>query len=238
MGARGRTRSRRGRNWLRGVLGAVLLAALVSAGIGWWKLIHWMPSRSEYPVQGLIAGARDGQTDFRAFRTIGADFVYLEATAGARGRDPAFGRNLEQAQAAGLRVGVIHRFDPCERAERQSANFVTIVPRDSVHLPPAVELDATARDCPNRVVDASVESELMTFVNQIEAHVGKSVLLKISPDFQKAYRIAGTLERDLWLERDIRQPEYAGRPWRLWTANRFLRSEASAGAVRWVVVQP
>ena len=233
---------RHGQNWLRrGLrwgLGALLLAALVGAGFGWWKLIHWMPSRSDYPVQGLIAGAGEGLADFRAFRAIGADFAYLEATAGARGRDPAFARNLVQAQAAGLKVGVIHRFDPCQRAERQSANFVTIVPRDASLLPPAVELDATARDCPSRVVDAAVESELVTFVNQIEAHAGKPALLKISPAFQKTYHIAATLERDLWVEGTARQPDYAGRPWRLWTANSLLRSEAGDGAVRWVVAQP
>jgi lysozyme len=32
------------------------------------------------------------------------------------------------------------------------------------------------------------------------------------------------------------QPEYAGRPWMLWTTNAMFKSEASANALRWVVV--
>lgn len=233
-----RNRKKRQRIWLWRVLGLLLFGVILAGGAGWWKLAHWTPARADFPVQGFVAGASDGLTDFRAFRAIGADFAYLEATAGAQGRDAAFARNLAEARAAGIRFGVIHRFDPCVRAELQSANFVTLVPRDAALLPPAIELDATARDCPGRVLDASVESELVTFVNQIEAHIGKPVLLKLSAGFQQAYHTASLLERDLWVEGNVQQPDYAGRPWRLWTANRMLRCEAASGAVRWVVAQP
>ena len=46
------------------------------------------------------------------------------------------------------------------------------------------------------------------------------------------------IDRALWLQRDWFQPDYAGRPWALWTANSALRTEASEEPVRWVVVQP
>jgi lysozyme len=234
---RARPRPGARKRWLWRGLAVLLLAVLVASGIGTWRFIHWTPSRGDYPVQGIIAGGADGRTNFGAFRAIGADFAYLEASDGAHGRDPAFDRNFAAAREAGLRIGVIHRFDPCVPAERQSANFVTIVPRDASLLPPAVELDRLASDCPQRVVEAAVESELMTFLNQIEGHVGKPALLKLSPKFEGHYHIARMLDRNLWLDRDGLQPAYAGRPWTLWTANSQLRTEASEGRVRWVVVQ-
>lgn len=232
-------KGRRGRrHWLLRVAGFVLLLALLGAVYGWWRFIHWTPSRDAYPLQGIMAGSADGDVDFRAFRTIGADFVYLEASDGTHGRDPAFARNLAAAKEAGLKVGAIHRFSPCEAAEKQAANFVTIVPRDGSLLPPAVTLDQIAADCPRHVVDAAVESELMTFLNEIEGHVGKPAILKIASSFERHYRTGLTLERNLWLEGDFLQPAYAGRPWTLWTANSMLDTEASQGPVRWVVVQP
>lgn len=234
--------ARRGRGgrryWVLRGAGLVLLLVLLAALYGWWSFIHWTPSRDAYPVQGIEIGSSDGETDFRAFRKIGADFAYLDASEGARGRDPSFARNLRAALDAGLKVGAIHRFSPCDPAEKQAANFVTIVPRESRLLPPVVTLDRIAADCPFHVVDAAVESELMTFLNEIEGHVGKPAILRIAPSFEKHYHTGRTLERNLWLQSDWLQPAYAGRPWMLWTANSMLDTEASEEPVRWVVVQP
>lgn len=220
-------------------LGALaLLAALVGAVSLWWHLRHWLPPRAAWPVQGVEVGTLEGPVDWPALKAVGADFAYLDASASAFARDPAFVRNLEDARAAKLQVGAVHLYDPCQPAERQAANFVTVIPRDAKLLPPAVDLDRTADDCPVKVSDAAVESELMTFLNQIETHTGKAVILKLSPAFEARYRIAATIDRNLWLTRERLEPDYAGRPWTMWTANTRLVTEAGEEPLRWVVVQP
>lgn len=225
------------------ILAAVLLVGLAGGAYAWWQFIHWTPPRDAWPVQGVIVGARDVPdagpgVNFVAFKAIGANFAYLEASRGAHARDAAFARNLAAVRAAGLPFGAVHAYDPCIRADLQAANFVTVVPRDEALLPPAIELDTTADGCPRPVSDAAVESELMTFLNQVEGHAGKPALLKISERFEQRYRLASSIERNLWLGRDRFQPDYGGRPWTLWTANSALRSEASSVPVRWVVAQP
>ena len=127
---------------------------------------------------------------------------------------------------------------PCLAAERQAGNFVTIVPRDDMLLPPAIALERLASDCGDPVSEAAVESELTTFLNQVEGHVGKPAILELAPGFEERYGIAAKVERNLWLARDRFQPDYGGRPWTLWTANTFLRSPAADGALRWVAAQP
>jgi len=225
------------------VAGVLLLLAILTGLYFWWRFANWMPSRENWPVQGIEIGVADTTTpgaaaNFTAFKAIGADFAYIDASIGADGRDPAFAVNLAAARAVGMRFGAVHVFDPCIPAERQAANFVTVVPRDPDMLPPAIELDATADDCEANVSDAAVESELTTFLNQIEGHAGKPALLKLSQGFEERYGIAARIERNLWLTRDWFQPAYGGRPWTLWTANSALRSEAGDIPVRWVVVQP
>jgi lysozyme len=220
------------------VAALALLAALGVAGWQWWVFIHWTPPREDYSVQGVVIGAADGAADFVALKAVGADFAYLDASVGAKNRDASFGRNLAAARASGLPLGVVHRYDPCMRADRQAANFVTIVPRDADLLPPAIELDQVADGCNPRVSEAEVESELTTFLNQVEGHVGKPAILKVAPGFEARYGIAAKVERNLWLERDRFQPDYGGRPWTLWTANTYLRSPAAGGALRWVAAQP
>jgi lysozyme len=226
-----------GRNRLRW-LGALLLLAIVGGGFLWWQLRHWQPPRRPWRVQGVEVSSADGTIDWKALKTVGADFAYVDASASVFAHDARFDRNLEEARAAGLQVGAVHLYDPCQPAEKQAANFVTVVPRDPHLLPPAVELSRDAEDCPIRVSDAAVESELLTFLNQIETHTGKPSILKLSRRFEHRYHLSRAIDRNLWLEQDRFAPSYAGRPFMLWTANAALQLPAFDAPLRWVVVQP
>lgn len=224
------------------IAAALVLVAVIGAALGWWQLRHWQPPRALYAMQGVEIGSDDrgesGMIDWRALKAIGANFAYLDASAGAFAQDGSFSGNLADARAAGLQVGAVHRYDPCQPADRQAANFVTVVPRDPKMLPPAVELAQLTTECPIRVSDASVTSELMTFINEIENHTGKPSLLKISPAFEGRYHLAHAIDRNLWLVGDRVQPGYVGRPWTLWTANSALDTTAQDKPLRWIVVQP
>lgn len=228
----------RKRVWLWRGVAALLLAAMLGAAWLWWEARSWRPDSAAFPVQGALIGERDGAVRFGALRGAGAKFVYLEASHGAGERDSLLGHNLEQVARAALPHGVVHAYDPCIPAELQAANFVTIVPRDARLLPPAIALDVGENGCADPVSEAAVESELMTFINQVENHAGQPVVLKVSPAFEARYGVASRIERNLWLEQDWFQPDYAGRPWTLWTANAQLTVEAADDPVRWVVVQP
>lgn len=223
---------------LRFWIEALLLLALIGVGVFlWWRTQNYVPERSEYPVQGVLMGEGDGDVDISALRTARADFVYLEASNGAEGRDTLFGRNLAALDGTGIRHGAVHGYDPCIPAEQQAANFVTIVPRDPEMLPPVISLSKLASECGDPVIEAALESELTTFINQVEGHAEQPVVLKVSEEFERAYGIAAKIERNLWLVRDWIQPDYAGRPWTLWTVNSQLSNPANGQDMRWVVVQ-
>ncbi|MFD1959896.1 glycoside hydrolase family 25 protein [Novosphingobium panipatense] len=134
MARKGKAASGGGRMMWR-VLGAALLLAIVAGAWGWWHLRHWTPERAIYPLQGVEIGAVDGDVSWPALKAIGADFAYIDASASAFARDPGFVRNFEAAKAAGMQVGALHRYDPCQPAGTQAANFVTTVPRDARLLP-------------------------------------------------------------------------------------------------------
>ena len=223
--------------WVRlSALGALGFAAF--AIWYWWDIQHYAPEESAFAEQGIAIGERHGKVSFDTARALGASFAYVEASAGSAQQDARFGANLAAARQAGLKAGGVHRFDPCSGADGQSANFVTMVPRDAVLLPPAIALEWVADDCEDPVSDAALESELLTFINQVEMHSGKPVILRISEEFEARYGLASRIERDLWLVRDRFQPRYGGRPWLLWTANAARRSEIAEVPVEWVVIQP
>ena len=232
-----RTRSKGTSRFAR-ILAVLVLLAFVGGAWAWWEARGWRPDEAAWPDQGAMVTAEDGPVAFATLKGLGANFAYLKASEGARTKDRSFPDNVEAARTAGLQVGAVLVFDPCVPADGQSANFVTMVPRDADMLPPAIALERTAKDCPERVTRTAIQSELMTLVNQIEAHAGQPVILKVSPGFEEHYGIAARIERNLWLERDWFEPDYGGRPWLLWTANGELQTEAAEEPLHWVVVRP
>lgn len=239
MAKSGKARSKRApRRWLWRLAALAALFGLAFAAWLWWDMREWRPDPALYPEQGAMVPAGVAPVKFETLKAVGAGFVYLPLTAGAGFDGPGgFADRFTQAKAAGLKVGVLLPFDPCAGADAQSGMFAQMVPRDADLLPPAIGLDRLADGCSPAVSDAAVESELMTLINQIELHAGRRAILRLSPAFQSRHRTATALARDLWLARDRARPDYAGRPWLLWSANSARMTEASEEPVEWVVVQ-
>lgn len=215
----------------------IVLLAISFAAWFWWDMREWRPDAELYPEQGAVIANRAPEVKFETLAATGADFVYLDLAFAGSSPDPAFAARLTGASQAGLQVGVSTPFDPCLRADEQSAWFTRMVPRDAKLLPPAISLKRLGSGCEPAVSDAAVESELMTLINQIEMHAGKPVILRLGRDFELRHGIARMIERDLWLERERARPDYAGRPWLLWSANSQFVSEASEMPIEWTVVQ-
>lgn len=223
------------RRWLLRLVALAVLVGLAFAGWLWWDMREWRPDETLYPEQGAVVPAGSGAVRFETLKAIGARFVYLPLASETSAA--AFADRFAKARSAGLEVGVVLTFDPCLPADRQSGLFAQMVPRDSRLLPPAIALVRLADGCNPAVSDAAVESELMTLINQIEMHSGAAVILKLSPAFEARHNAATALSRDLWLMRDRARPDYAGRPWLLWSANSALVTAASEEPIEWVVVQ-
>jgi lysozyme len=226
------------RRWLLRLVALLVLFGLAFAAWLWWDMRSWRPDEGLYPEQGALLPANGAQVKFPTLKAVGAQFVYLPlidelATRGGM----SFAQRFAAARAAGLKVGVVLNFDPCAPADPQSGAFAQMVPRDADLLPPAIGLARVADGCAPKVSDAAVESELMTLINQIETHAERPAIIKLSPAFQERHKTATALNRDLWLMRNRARPDYAGRPWLLWSANAALVTEASEEPVEWVVVQ-
>jgi lysozyme len=227
-----------GRRWLLRLLALAVLVALAFAGWLWWDMREWHPDEALYPEQGALVPANGAPIRFETLKALGARFVYLPlvdelATRGGTG----FAERFARAREAGLQVGVVLNFDPCVPADEQTGVFAQMVPRDPGLLPPAIGLMRLADQCEPGVSDAAVESELMTLINQIEMHSGKPAILKLGRAFEQRHATATALARDLWLMRDRARPDYAGRPWLLWSANSQRMTDASEEPIEWVVVQ-
>src|SRR5690606_30044494 len=104
-------------------------------------------------------------------------------------------------------------------------------------LPPVIRL-AFDPGCTARPDRDKVLSELNTLVNLIESHAGKTVVLNVTKDFDTDYDIGSGVNRTLWLDGNFFPPDYATRPWVVWTASDMRHIDGVDGPVRWSVVAP
>ena len=225
-----------------------LAIALLVLGIGF--IAHgmwargWRPDARDWPMQGVAIGADNAPISWPSLASQGASFAYIDALDGSHivhrvsQTDTApydFATQQGAASAAGLRVGAIHHFAICTLASDQAAAFVRVVPRDRDALPPAIILDLDP-DCPRHPTQALLLSELSTFLNQIETHMGKMVVIAPSPEFEDAYHITAAINRPLWLRSPRSEPDSTGPAWTIWQANDDLRITGSTGQTRWLVL--
>lgn len=217
-------------------LGAIALALLLCVFAVWSYITGWAPSRDEYAVQGIVVSEADGNPDWAMLGATGVDFAYITASKGTKGRDKTFEANLESVKQAGIRYGALHHFDICRLASDQATLFITTVPRSEQALPPAVQLDFS-EGCVSRPNRALILSELATFLSQIEAHSGTSAILLLDREFEEEYKVSSAIDRNVWMEENWFLPDYAARPWVMWTANSARHIGGVDTPVRWVVVR-
>ena len=215
----------------------ILFVALALGGLlVWFFAMRWTPSRTTYPLQGIDVSHHQGSIDWPKVRTSGADFAYLKASEGADMRDERFAENWAAARVAGVRRGAYHFFTLCRLARDQATNFIATVPREAEALPAALDLEFGG-NCAARPDRKVLLAEIALFIEMVEAHTGKPIILYMTKEFEDAYQVSSAVDRPLWLRRMFFAPNYGAHPWVIWQASNQRRVDGISGAVDWNVVQ-
>lgn len=218
------------------IIFAVVAVAMLALAL-WIYAGHWAPSRNTYPLQGVDVSSDQGEIDWRKVRADGADFAYLKASEGTDIRDARFAENWAGTQEAGIRRGAEHGFTLCRLARDQATNFIATVPRETNMLPSALKLEFSEA-CPARPDRKVLLSEIALFIEMVEAHTGKAMILYTTEEFEDAYQISSAIDRSLWLRRMFFKPDYGSHPWVIWQASHSKRIDGISNPVNWNVVQP
>lgn len=214
-----------------------IVALALAGALGWWWFIHWAPGRTQFPTQGIDVSHHQGNVEWQAVRTAGADFAYIKASEGGDLRDERFAENWRGAEAAGIKRGAYHFFTLCKPGREQATNFIAVVPREPDALPPALDLEFGG-NCAARPSRDALLREIATFIEMAEAHSEKPVVLYMTREFEEQYKVSEAVDRPLWLRSIFREPGYGAHPWVMWQANPKRRIEGIEGSVDWNVVRP
>ena len=218
-------------------VGIALLAIVALALAAWLWAIHWRPSESAWPRQGIDVSRHQGLIDWPTVARQDVDFAYIKASEGGDQKDWRFAENWRGAGDAGIARGAYHYFTLCTPGDVQAANFIAAVPADPGMLPPAVDLEFGG-NCAARPTPETLITELMVFVRLVEAHYHRPVTLYLTREFDAGYQVSAKVPRRLWLRSLVWEPGWGARPWSVWQASSFRRVPGIAGRVDWNVMRP
>ena len=199
-----------------GVGGVLLALALLAAGVGWWT--PWTMGRY---VQGVDVSWHQGPIDWRTLRKDDIRFAYIKATEGGDHVDPRFATNWYEAGNAGLYRGAYHFFTLCRPGAQQAANFINTVPRQTVMLPPAVDLEHMG-PCRRGPTATDVAFE----INEFPAHRRGSLRRASNPlhDARISRRAPGRLPSEqFWIRSLYTPPAFRQNDWVIWQHHNMAR---------------
>jgi lysozyme len=186
----------------------LLIAACVALTAYFYGL--WIPNSplARYPVKGIDVSHHNGEIDWPAAASDGVSFAYIKATEGADFQDDHFVSNCAGATKAGIICGAYHYFRLGTSGLAQAQNFIRTVPRDSLPLPPAVDLETWGNSSARPTV-AEFQAQLSDFLSELRKAYGCEPVIYTSSDFINAYLGRGRImPKVLWYRAVLVTPHF------------------------------
>ena len=195
------------------LLGALITALLFYTGV----LLFNNPSREEYPVRGVDVSSYQGEIDWQILSKSGIDFAFIKATEGSSAVDPCFQSNWEGAFKTDLRIGAYHFFSYDSPGLSQAENFISVVPKSPLMLPPVVDVEFYGDKEQNPPDKAKTEEELTALLKALTQHYGVKPILYATEKSYSLYIADSFREYDIWIRNVLSAPTLSdGRGWTFW----------------------
>ena len=218
-------------------MGAIVVG-ISAAGLALYPLFEQghlrfnYPSRASFPIQGIDVSHHQGPIDWPRVAAQGIDFAYIKATEGGDFSDPRFAENWRAAVAASVVPGAYHFFTFCRDAEDQARHLVRTLPKATVMLPPAIDVEFDGNCRVRRPSLEEIRVRLRRMLTIVETETGIRPVIYVPMDaYREFYRddfpayplwIRNVFHTP-WLERDQR--------WILWQYGNRGRLEGIDGPV-------
>ncbi len=193
------------------------------------------PSKKKYPVRGVDVSHYQGDIDWDTLANQGIDFAFIKATEGSSHVDKNFAINWEKASQADIVIGAYHFFSFESSGLTQAENFIKTVPSVQGTLPPAVDVEFYGAFSKNPPDAATVRLELEKFINAVEAHYGKKVVIYTTQTVYSLYIENYFQDNPLWIRNVYSRPILSDdREWTFWQYSDRGRLNGYDGVERFI----
>ena len=183
-----------------------------------------------YPVVGVDVSNHQGSIDWPKVRASGVAFAYIKASEGGDFRDKSFERNWQDSAKAGMPRGAYHFFTACKPGAEQAGNFIAAVPRESIALPPVIDVEHDG-PCRDGALVADLVGEIERFIADVESHYGVRPLVYTTAEFHAAVLEGKLASETFWIRSLVIEPPFRKSEWRIWQYHNWGRRPGIEGPV-------
>jgi len=174
------------------------------------------PSFTEYPVQGIDVSHHQQKIDWSRLDRKAVQFAFIKATEGGNHKDSLFQWNWREAIRNNIPVAAYHFFTFCKDGEEQARNYIHYVPRDSIDLPPVIDLEYGG-NCQEANRKEDLILEITNYLAIIEDHYKRKAIIYTTNEFYRNYLISQFPENPVWIRDILSKPDLPdGRSWTFW----------------------
>lgn len=196
------------------VIALITVGVYVAFSNGYIRLNY--PSFREYPVHGIDVSHHQQVIDWAKLDKQSVQFAFIKATEGGNHKDSMFQLNWREARRNKILSGAYHFFTFCKEGEEQARNYIHYVPRDSIDLPPIIDLEYGG-NCAMENRKEDLIAEIANFFEIIEDHYQRKVIIYTTNEFYRNYLLNQFPDNPVWIRDIIATPKLPdGRKWTFW----------------------
>lgn len=174
------------------------------------------PSFKNYPVQGIDVSHHQQTIDWGRLNKQSVQFAFIKATEGGNHKDSMFQENWREAIHHNIPVAAYHFFTFCKDGEEQARNYIHYVPKDSIDLPPVIDLEYGG-NCAIQNRKEDLISEIAKYLEIIEDHYQRKVIIYTTNEFYRNYLKHQFPDNPVWIRDILSEPNLPdGRDWLFW----------------------
>ena len=171
-------------------------------------------SKVKYPVFGVDVSHYQGDVNWQKLEEQGVKFAFIKATEGSGHIDESVCDNLEWARETGIKISCYHFFSFDSPGETQAENFINSVEKNSIDMPPVVDIEYYADKYINKPSREEAEAIMTPLLERLEEYYGvKPIIYTTIPVY---FRYVGTSYSDypLWIRCTQMEPDFMD--WKFW----------------------
>lgn len=192
------------------------LLILIASGIivlilgGWLVIKHVQnagrPSKSQYPVLGMMIDQSDGYQDFQTLDKHGIRFIYFKATEGASYTDDNLESNYSRVQGSQIPFGFYHNVSFDSSAASQFKHITSTLVMEKGTLPFVLKVTAYGKYADSGLPTKKVKKIVKELSEDIKNYYGDDCIVQLdsssnslSSNFNRIWSISNQEPEGQWV---------------------------------------